>query len=149
MARIYIADDDPDIRYILSSLLAEEGHDVFPMLDGGLAFDSLMADPPDLLVLDVMMPAMDGYEVLRLMKNSRACPSTRVLVLTARASKTDEEQAYSYGADGYMAKPFDPDEFVKAVADLLSTSPEELAARRGEDPQAALMSQLQSLLDSD
>jgi DNA-binding response OmpR family regulator len=147
MARIYVADDDPDITKVIKYALTDEGHDVTAFTDGAAARTAAMATPPDLLILDVMMPELDGFQVLDMLRNSRARASIRILVLTARASEIDWSRAYKLGADGFMTKPFDPDELAATVAELLAMPEAELKERKErERDKAHLLSQFERIL---
>ncbi|HVL64142.1 MAG TPA: response regulator [Actinomycetota bacterium] len=147
MSRIFIAEDDPDVRQVITHLMKSEGHAVSALRDGQQVVESLRWDAPDLLILDIMMPAMDGYDVLEEMARSGSGRHTRVLVLTAKAGEKDFEQSLSLGAARHMTKPFDPDELIDAVNDLLSLSADEVRRlREDEHHRASLLSQLESLL---
>lgn len=146
MARILIAEDDPDIRQLVTHTLADEGHEIATAKDGTTALEMLIANPPDLLVLDLMMPGVDGYGVLKEMDECGLRESTKVLVLTAKGSERDWERGFELGADQYMTKPFDPDEVVGMVNELLALTKEELKAQREQElDKAHLLSQLESL----
>lgn len=146
MARILIADDDPDIRQLVIYTLADEGHEVSVAKDGKEALEHFVASAPDLMLLDIMMPEMDGYDVLRAIEEQDIRGSSRILVLTAKGSERDWKLGYDLGADRYTTKPFDPDELLETVAEMLSASPEELAAKREQEKDRAnLLSQLESI----
>ena len=146
MARILIADDDPDIRALVVYALADEGHEVSVAKDGREALDHVEASPPDLMLLDIMMPELDGYDVLRALAERELIEDVKVLVLTAKGSERDWKLGYDLGADRYMTKPFDPDELVATVIEMLACTPEELAAKREqEQDRANLLSQLESI----
>ncbi|HWC14281.1 MAG TPA: response regulator [Actinomycetota bacterium] len=146
MARILIADDDPDIRQLVIYALADEGHEVSVAKDGREAVDHVAASPPDLMVLDIMMPEMDGYDVLRYLADHDLRGDIKILVLTAKGSERDWKLGYDLGADRYTTKPFDPDELVITVTEMLSSSAEELEAKREqESDRANLLSQLESI----
>lgn len=146
MARILIADDDPDIRQLVIYAFADEGHEVAVAKDGKETVDHFAQSGPDLLILDIMMPEMDGYDVLRALDETDARGDTKILVLTAKGSEHDWKLGYDLGADRYMTKPFDPDELVATATELLSASQEELDARREqEQDRANLLSQLESI----
>ena len=148
MAKIHIADDDPDIRQLLTYVLAEEGHEVRVSKDGRMAVEAMVMDPPEVLLLDLMMPEMDGHAVLRDMKDYQVLDSTKVLVLTAKGSEHDRHLAFDQGADNYLTKPFEPDEVIEAVETMLVLSKEELKVRREQERDTAhLLSQLESILD--
>ena len=148
MAKIHIADDDADIRHLLTYVLAEEGHEVRVSKDGRMAVDAMCMDPPSILLLDLMMPEMDGHAVLRDMKDYQVLDSVKVLVLTAKGSEHDRHLAFELGADHYLTKPFEPDEVVEAVERMLELSKEELRVSREQERDTAhLLSQLESILD--
>lgn len=146
MARILIADDDADIRHLVIYALADEGHEVSVAKDGQEALDHVVQSPPDLMLLDIMMPEMDGYDVLRSLDEKGLRGVTKILVLTAKGSERDWKLGYDLGADRYMTKPFDPDELLQTVNDMLTASNEELEAKREEEQDRAnLLSQLESI----
>ena len=148
MARIYIADDDADIRNLLTFTLLEEGHEVLAAKDGQMAVEAIVKDPPDLLVLDMMMPKLDGLGVLRALEASGVRDTTKVLVLTAKTSESDRLEGFDRGADLYLTKPFDPDELAESVRSLLGSTHEELRARReAERDKASLLAQLDAVFD--
>jgi DNA-binding response OmpR family regulator len=146
MARILIADDDPDIRQLVIYALADEGHEVSVAKNGREAIDHVAESPPELMLLDIMMPEMDGYDVLRELDERNIKGFTKVLVLSAKGSERDWKLGYDLGADRYMTKPFDPDELLQTVNDMLTASNEELEAKREEEQDRAnLLSQLESI----
>ena len=146
MARILIADDDPDIRQLVIYALADQGHEVSVAKDGQEALDHVAQSPPDLMLLDIMMPEMDGYDVLRALDERGIRGFTKILVLTAKGSERDWKLGYDLGADRYMTKPFDPDELLETVGEMLNSTPEELEAKREqEQDRANLLSQLESI----
>ena len=146
MARIYIAEDDADIRSILMHSLLEEGHEVAAAKDGRSAIDAIVGDPPDVLVLDLMMPELDGFAVLEALYTRGVRDKTRVLILSAKNSEAERVEGFEHGADLYLTKPFEHEEFVAAVTDLLEFSPEDLQELRDQEQRkAALLAQLESL----
>jgi DNA-binding response OmpR family regulator len=146
MARILIADDDPDIRQLVIYALVDEGHEVSVAKDGQEAVDHVVESPPDLMLLDIMMPEMDGYDVLRALNEKGVRGFTKILVLTAKGSERDWKLGYDLGADRYMTKPFDPDELLETVTNMLTASNEEIEAKREEEQDRAnLLSQLESI----
>jgi two-component system alkaline phosphatase synthesis response regulator PhoP len=112
MAKILVVDDEPSITNLVSAYLKPEGYDVFIASDGNAGLKAARAFKPDLIILDVMLPGMDGIELLsRLRRESEVY----VIMLTARTEETDKIVGLSVGADGYVTKPFSPRELVARV----------------------------------
>ena len=148
MAKIHLADDEADIRQLLTFMLAEEGHEVSVSADGRAAVERMILSPPDLLILDLMMPDMDGFAVLAEMQDYPLLGSTRVLVLTALGAEHDRERGFELGADEYITKPCDEKELRDTVRTMLEFSKEELRVRRDDlRDKARLFSQLESVVD--
>jgi DNA-binding response OmpR family regulator len=148
MAKVHISDDEPDIRHLLTFTLTDAGHEVTVSKDGRAAIDAMVMDPPHLLVLDMMMPEMDGLAVLREMQDYQILDSTKVLVLTAKGSEYDRHLAFDMGADEFLTKPFEPEEVVSTIELMLASSKEELKVHRDKERDTAhLLSQLESILD--
>lgn len=137
MAQILIIDDDPSVLKLVATLLEDANHQVRVASGGEEALQLIEQDLPDLIVLDLMMPGMDGWEVLRQLRRSGAKGKTRVLCLTAKTAEKDYLQGWKLGADDYLTKPFDPDDLVAAVSQTLSMSPEQLQQRRAEELEKA------------
>jgi DNA-binding response OmpR family regulator len=117
--RILVVDDDPVIQKLLEVNFQMEGYDVATAGDGVEALASVAAERPDAVVLDVMMPKIDGIEVLRRLKADPATSTLPVLLLSARAQASDIADGLDAGADAYMTKPFDPVDLLERVASLL------------------------------
>lgn len=146
-ARILVTDDDPDLRALLCGILTDEGHKVAAVADGRRALESILNDPPDLVMLDVMMPHMDGFAVLKGMAEA-GIGNVKVLMVTARSAETDWAEGYRLGADYYVTKPFDPAELAAAVVTVLTSTKAELASQREHElDKAEMLSQLESLFD--
>ncbi|HEX3675862.1 MAG TPA: response regulator transcription factor [Sphingomicrobium sp.] len=120
MARIIVAEDDDLVSDIVREALTKSGHVVGVVDNGADALRAIQLKNPDLVILDCMMPELSGLIVLREMRTSSALYDTPVLVLTGRQGARDVELAYNQGADDYMKKPFDPDELVFRVEQLLA-----------------------------
>lgn len=120
VARILVADDDPLPRVLLEHKLGVEGHTVVTAEDGGCAEMIARTQPLDLIVLDAMMPVMDGFEVLRKLKADPQFVGVPVIMLTALKRQADVVGALREGAADYLVKPFIPDELVERVRRLLS-----------------------------
>ncbi len=116
--RVLVADDDPDILALLTMNLEGQGYLVESVTDGEEARDAALRMLPDLIVLDVMMPKMDGLEVLTILKNHEATKNIPVVMLTAKASDTDVWGGWQSGADYYITKPFDLDELLHFIGYL-------------------------------
>lgn len=114
--RVLAADDDPDILDLISYRLERSGCEVLRATDGEAALDLARSDHPDLAVLDVMMPKMDGYEVTRQIKADPTTAGIKVILLTASAQEPDVVRGFQAGADDYMTKPFSPQELRMRLA---------------------------------
>jgi diguanylate cyclase (GGDEF)-like protein len=117
--RILIVDDDPDIRQFVQVNLELEGFETEPAENGRLALESAQARPPDLVLLDVMMPEMDGLTVLRRMRSAPATANVPVILLTAKALAEDRVKGLDLGADDYITKPFAVEELMARVRSVL------------------------------
>lgn len=118
--KILIVDDEPNIVLALRYLLEEEGFQVSYCYDGETALRMLTEFIPDLVVLDVMMPGMDGYSVAKFIRNQEVLDKSLIIFLTAKGTTQDKMEGYDSGAEVYIVKPFDNDEFVARVQEVLS-----------------------------
>jgi DNA-binding response OmpR family regulator len=118
--KILIAEDEPNIVISLEFLLKEAGYEVAIARDGAQALSLAATLRPDLIVLDVMLPALNGFDVCRRIRGSREVKDTKVLMLTARGRDSEVVKGMAAGADAYMTKPFATRELMKVVADLLA-----------------------------
>jgi DNA-binding response OmpR family regulator len=147
MHHVLVVDDSEEIRFLLQTMLETQGYRVETANDGQRAIDSLRSGNHDLVILDVMMPLKDGYTVLKEMRQAGLRESTRVLMLTAKATDADWARGYSLGVDDYLTKPFEVDELLNSVDKVLSMSKDELRVRREEElDRSRILSRLQSLL---
>ena len=119
-ASILIADDDPNILRALTFLMQREGHDVRTASDGQSALDAIAETRPDLLLLDLMMPRGNGYEVCRALRSSPDYNDVRIIMLTARGQESDQRTGLALGADAYVTKPFAIGDVVDCVAAVLA-----------------------------
>lgn len=119
MARVIVADDDELVGQVVTDALIGAGHGVGVLDNGADALRVIRARKPDLVILDCNMPELSGLLVLREMRNSPDLCGTPVLILTGRRSERDVEIAHYEGANDYLKKPFDPDELVFRVEELL------------------------------
>jgi len=127
-ARVLVVDDDPTVSEVVTRYLEREGYAVEAVGDGRLALERALADPPDLVVLDVMLPGIDGLEVCRRL---RAVAPVAVIMLTARGEETDRITGLDRGADDYVTKPFSPRELTARVRSVLRRAREPLAPGAG------------------
>ena len=118
--RILVADDEPALLRLLEFVLGRRGYVIDGVSNGNAAVELLESNPPDLAILDVMMPGLDGYEVLKFIRSDEALASIPVVMLTARAQLDDIQRGLSLGADAYLAKPFDPEELLSVVESVVS-----------------------------
>ncbi|MFO0295731.1 MAG: response regulator transcription factor [Rhodospirillales bacterium] len=123
-ASVLVVDDEPNIVLSLEFLMRQAGYDVRVARDGDAALVAIAERAPDLVLLDVMMPGRDGYEVCQAIRADPACASTRIVMLTARSREVEREKGLAMGADDYVTKPFSTRALVERVQALL-------AARRG------------------
>jgi DNA-binding response OmpR family regulator len=120
--RILLVDDEPAIRELVENILSPDEYEVFHAEDGAEALDVVRAKAPDLVVLDLMMPMMNGIETCRQIKQEPSTAETSVLMLTARTdydSRVDSEEAQ---ADAYLTKPFSPFTLLKMIEHLLEVA---------------------------
>ncbi len=118
--RIFIADDESGFVATLKSRLEFEGFEITTAPDGKAALEQIPVDKPDLVLLDIMMPAVNGYQVCRELKEDPDTSSIPILMLTAKSQESDKFWGMEAGADDYMTKPFDMDELIGKIEALLS-----------------------------
>lgn len=119
MARVMAVDDDPVIRGLLEVNLEMEGHDVITAVDGQDAVEKARAELPDLILLDVMMPNVNGWQAAEALKRDPATREIPVVFLSARAMESDLRKGAELGVEHYVTKPFDPIELMELVSRLL------------------------------
>ena len=133
MTTILVVEDEPDIRELIRLNLALDGFEVVTAADGTEGLTAIRAWQPDVVVLDVMMPGLDGWEVLAALKaDGGHCAEIPVLMLTARTSELDRVKGGIEGAVRYLTKPFSPADLRTAVLDVLSGDPEPVQRRRAQ-----------------
>lgn len=116
---VLVADDDPDILDLVTYRLEHSGYEVLRAEDGQTALDLALERRPDICVLDVMMPRLDGLEVTRRLRANDATSAVPIILLTARALESDVERGFDAGATDYVRKPFSPQELRLRVQALL------------------------------
>ena len=122
MSRVLVIDDESTVGLVLRLAFDAEGHETVVAEDGRTGNELALAEHPDAIVLDLMMPRVNGYDVLDALRDADGMQEVPVLVLTAVALSSERERCLSAGADAVMTKPFDPRDVVEALDDLLITS---------------------------
>jgi CheY-like chemotaxis protein len=121
MARVLVIDDEPDVRWLLRLSLERIGHEVLLAEDGLRGVAMAQRQHPDAIVLDLMMPVMDGYGVLDALAKDGRTATVPVLVLTAKAIPAEEERVTEAGARRFVTKPFDPKDLEHELEELLGS----------------------------
>ena len=121
-ASVLIVDDDPVVRRMLQLSFESEGFDVLTAGDGIEGLEALRSDPPDVVILDIMMPKLDGMKVMRELKSDDRLRSIPVILLSAKATSLDVELGMKAGAADYVTKPFDPIELVDRTRSVLANA---------------------------
>jgi len=119
VARVMAVDDDHVIRGLLEVNLEMEGHEVVMAVDGQDALAKVRSDPPDLILLDVMMPNVNGWQVAEELKSDEATRDIPIIFLSARAMDADVRKGTSLGVESYVTKPFDPIDLMELIDRLL------------------------------
>jgi len=122
--KILIADDEHNIRHILDFSLHAEGFNVVSATNGEEAVTLAIAERPDLIILDRMMPGQDGVETCRQLKNDDRTKHIPVVLLTAKGSRQEREEGKAAGADEYITKPFSPQKVINTVQGFLGVTSE-------------------------
>jgi DNA-binding response OmpR family regulator len=122
MSRILIVEDDRDIAHLIAHYLQKAGHAVDTVTSGAAAVAHARAVQPDLVILDIMLPGMDGMMVCQALRSDRQTAAVPIIMLTARGEEADRIAGLELGADDYVTKPFSPGELTARVAALLRRS---------------------------
>jgi two-component system alkaline phosphatase synthesis response regulator PhoP len=141
--RILVVEDDQDIAQLVARYLDKAGFTTEIVSSGREALAAIRARPPDLLILDLMLPHVDGLEVCRFTRANEQTAAIPIIMLTARAEESDRIFGLEIGADDYIAKPFSPNELVARVRALLRRT------RRGADPKGPTIAYGSILIDTD
>ena len=128
--KILVVEDEQPIRKLIDLNLRLENHEVITAADGYEALQQTAAGEPDLIILDIMLPGLDGWEVLKRLRQETRFQDTPVVVLTALVQDVDIIRGWQLGADEYITKPFSPVALVNTVQMVLNRTPEERKARR-------------------
>jgi DNA-binding response OmpR family regulator len=121
--RILIVDDEPNIVLSLEYLMKKEGFEVLTAVNGEEALQLIARDRPDLILLDIMIPRFDGYEVCQSVRADPDCDEVRIIMLTAKGRAVEREKGLALGADAYISKPFSTREVVEKVRSILEGKP--------------------------
>ena len=117
--KILIVDDEPNIVLSLDYLVRKKGYTPFIARNGSEALSIAHAEIPDLILLDIMMPDIDGYEVCQTLKSDERFARTKIIFLSAKSKKEDIEKGLQMGADKYFTKPFSTKQLLQEMVDLL------------------------------
>jgi DNA-binding response OmpR family regulator len=113
--KVLVVDDDPKVFELVQLYVAEEDVEVLQALDAYAGLDIALRQTPDVVVLDIMMPGMDGLEMCRRLRDMPEIAATPVIILSAKAKEQDIEAGYKAGADDYVTKPFEPAELASRI----------------------------------
>lgn len=126
VTRVLIVDDEPSILLSIEFLMKKEGYEVYIARDGDEAITLIKSKKPHIVILDLMMPKVDGYEVCNFIRSEDSTSQTKIIILSAKNSEEDIEKGYRHGANLYIAKPFSTRSLVKKVnfltTDLVTNS---------------------------
>ncbi|MCB9770972.1 MAG: response regulator [Candidatus Omnitrophica bacterium] len=121
-SRILIIDDDPTIIKLTESILTTNGYETLTTSDAPIGLEMAMKEKVDLIILDVMLPIINGFNICRLLKSQEKYKMIPIILLTSRTEEEDRKIGYEVGADDYIAKPLNRENFLKIIADLLLKS---------------------------
>lgn len=119
MTHILIVDDQPELAYLMAELLTDAGYDTRTAENGHAALADVQANPPDLLLLDVNMPELDGFEVAAMLKSDPATATIPIIMVSANEGRGSRVIGLESGAEDYMSKPVDPAELIAKIRNLL------------------------------
>jgi two-component system alkaline phosphatase synthesis response regulator PhoP len=132
MARVLVIDDEPDVLLLCRVNLEHAGHEVLEALDAERGLELAFSQKPDVIILDLMLPRRDGFEVLREIEETDDLRTIPVLVLTARARWEDRVRGWQAGASEYVTKPFSPIALTEVLEQVNAMSPEDRQEHRAE-----------------
>ena len=118
--KILLVDDEPNILVAIDFLLTKEGYQIQKAFDGQQAIEKVESFHPNIIILDVMMPGLDGFEVARRVRHMDGNDDIKIIFLTAKGTTQDKMKGYSTGGEYYLIKPFDNDELVDLVKELVA-----------------------------
>ncbi len=120
MARILVAEDEPDIQEMMTFLLRRAGHEVSNAVDGEEAYRRALAELPDIILMDVRMPRLDGYEACRLIKAEPKLQHIPVIFISVRNEQTERKVTAELGGADYVSKPFSPEVLTRRINEILA-----------------------------
>jgi CheY-like chemotaxis protein len=120
MGRVLVVDDEPDVLLLCRLNLQQRGHELLEAADGSTALEIAREVHPDVIVLDLMLPGISGYDVLEALQRDPETTSIPVLVLTAKSLRADRERSHGLGASAFLTKPFLPNELCEMVDSLVA-----------------------------
>ena len=123
MGRVLVVDDEPDVLLLCRLNLQQGGHEVLEASEGGRAMELARERHPDVIVLDLMLPGIDGYDVLEALQADAATSDIPIVVLTAKSLRADRDRSHGLGASAFLTKPFLPSELCEVVDSLVSIDP--------------------------
>jgi DNA-binding response OmpR family regulator len=149
VARILVVDDNPEVAGWLEVELTAAGHRVSKAENGKLALAAIDKEVPELLILDIDMPVMDGHGVLKRLRQIPPQKRLRVLILTGRTAEAEWVKGYKHGAHVYLTKPFEADELHDAIAKVMEMTDEQINAHRDQELELAeLLAKLEAVFDT-
>ena len=119
MGRVLVVDDEPDVLLLCRLNLQQRGHEMLEAPDGSRALELARDRHPDVIVLDLMLPGMSGYDVLEALQRDEGTSDIPILVLTAKSLRADRERSHGLGASAFLTKPFLPNELCEMVDSLV------------------------------
>ncbi|MEE8637520.1 MAG: response regulator [Candidatus Margulisiibacteriota bacterium] len=122
MQKILVVDDEPDVASLLTLMLKSQGYEVITAGDGQEALEKARSEKPDLIVLDIMLPKLDGYKVARMLKFDENFSHIPIIMVTAKIQEKDKKTGIEMGADAYVTKPFDTTALLEKIKETLPKS---------------------------
>ena len=120
MKKILVVDDKPEVVELVTATLEGEGYQIICAFDGREALEKIGKEKPDLVLLDIIMPTMDGLEVLAKVKNDRQTKGIPIIMLTAKGQKLDKDKGIRLGAEDYIIKPFSPSHLLTKIEEIMA-----------------------------
>ncbi len=130
--KVLVVDDEPDVLLLCRVNLEFEGYQVVQASDGVEALEQMRAEMPDVVLLDVMMPRMDGWAVLAAAKKEPELADIPIVLLTAKVQEADQIRGFELGAAEYITKPFSPLALAQTIGDVLTADPDAIEQRRAD-----------------